>query len=110
MGVPVEAGPASLRSGGADVWKALASRLRRISSITVPISSLASLMPCMKAGRSSAVPVGDAVDAVLADQGQGVGEDVERNGKPAAFQAHHEFVFLEFVFAVLEDGHWLGSS
>ena len=46
-----------------------------------------------------------AVDAVLADQRERVGEQIERDGEPPARRAHHRFVVLERVVVLVEDGH-----
>ena len=46
-----------------------------------------------------------AVDAVLADQRQRVGEQIERDRQPAARAAHHRFVVLERVAVLVEDRH-----
>ena len=41
-----------------------------------------------------------AIHAVLADQHQGIGQQIERDGKPPAGNTHHELVFFE-LFATL---------
>jgi len=40
------------------------------------------------------IAAGDAVDAVLADEDEGVGEHVERDGEAAALRAQHELVLF----------------
>jgi hypothetical protein len=40
------------------------------------------------------IAVGDAIDAVLADEDDGVGEHVERDGEAASLRAKHELVFF----------------
>lgn len=57
-------------------------------------------------GGFGGVAGGGAVNAVLADEGEGVGEDVEGDGEAATFGAQHEFVFFEVLAAVPEDGHF----
>ncbi len=54
------------------------------------------------------IAVGDAVDAVLAGEDEGVGEQVEGDGEASAVGAHHEFVTLQFVAFFVEDGHAAG--
>src|SRR5262245_51875394 len=44
-----------------------------------------------------------AVDAVLADERQRIGEEIERDGQAAARGAHHRLVQLEGVAVLLED-------
>lgn len=51
------------------------------------------------------VAVGDAVDAMLTDENEGVSEGVEGNSQAAAGCAHHEFVLFELVAAVVKNGH-----
>jgi len=46
-----------------------------------------------------------AVHAVLANHDQGVSEEVEGDGEPAALRAHHELVFLQLGALVIEDAH-----
>jgi hypothetical protein len=55
------------------------------------------------------IAVGDAVDAVLADEDECVSKGVEGNGKAAAGCAHHEFVLFDFVAAVVKNGHFLSD-
>jgi hypothetical protein len=51
------------------------------------------------------VAAGGAVDSVLADEDEGVGEHVEGDGEAAAGRAHHEFVLLDLFVAGIKDGH-----
>jgi len=51
------------------------------------------------------IAVGDAVDAVLSGEDEGVGEQVEGDGEAAAVRAHHEFVVVEFGAFFVEDVH-----
>ena len=46
-----------------------------------------------------------AIDAVLSDEDEGVGEEVEGEGEAASFLPHLEFVAIEVGGALLEDGH-----
>src|ERR1700745_1270168 len=46
-----------------------------------------------------------AVDAVLADQGHGVGDQVHGDRETAAGHAHHGLVMLEFFVLVFEYRH-----
>ena len=55
------------------------------------------------------IAVGDAVDAVLADEDERVGEGVQSDGEATAGCAHHEFVLLEFVAAFVKNGHFLSD-
>ena len=51
------------------------------------------------------IAVGDAVDAVLSGEDEGVGEQVEGDGEAAAVGAHHEFVVVELGAFFVEDVH-----
>ena len=44
--------------------------------------------------RLGGIAAGDAVDAVLADEDERVGEHIERDGEAASLGAEHELVFL----------------
>lgn len=46
-----------------------------------------------------------AVDDVLADEDEGIGEDVEGDGERAADGAGFELFVFEGLVAVVEDGH-----
>lgn len=46
-----------------------------------------------------------AIDAVLSDEDEGVGEEVEGEGEAASFLPHLEFVAIEVGGTLLEDGH-----
>lgn len=46
-----------------------------------------------------------AVNAVLADEDEGVGHEVKRDGQAAAVWAHHGFEVIEFLAVLIEDGH-----
>ncbi len=50
-----------------------------------------------------------AVDGVLVDEDEGVGEDVEGDGQAAAGGAGFELFVFEGLVAVVEDGHLLSS-
>ncbi len=49
--------------------------------------------------------VAAAVDAVLADQRERIGQQVQRDGKAPAGRPHHRFVVLERVAVLVEDRH-----
>src|SRR3954463_15333247 len=53
------------------------------------------------AGRACAL----AVNAVLADENESVGEHVQRDGELAARLAHHELVLFQFFAALFVDAH-----
>src|ERR1022692_830493 len=53
------------------------------------------------AGRAGAL----AVDAVLSHEHQRVGEDIERDGEPAARHPHHELMLFQFFAALFVDTH-----
>jgi hypothetical protein len=46
-----------------------------------------------------------AVNAVLPDERERIGQQVERDGEPAAGGAHHRFVALERIVVLIEDAH-----
>ena len=46
-----------------------------------------------------------AVDAVLADQRERIGQQIERDGEPAARRPHHRLVVFERVAVLVEDRH-----
>lgn len=46
-----------------------------------------------------------AVDAVLAYQHQGVGQQIQGDGQTPALQAHAEFVLFKGVFTIVINGH-----
>ena len=48
---------------------------------------------------------GGAVDAVLADEDERVGEQVEGDGEASAFGAHHELVAFELRAFFIKDVH-----
>ncbi len=50
-----------------------------------------------------------AVDGVLVDEDEGVGEDVEGDGQAAAGGAGLELFVFEGLVAVVEDGHLVSS-
>src|SRR4029453_7412190 len=54
--------------------------------------------------------VAAAVDAVLADQCQRIGEEVERHGQAAPRGAHHRLVQLEGVAMLVKDRHKLSTQ
>src|SRR5689334_7060994 len=44
---------------------------------------------------------------MLADEGQGVSEQIERDGETAARRTHHRFMMLERVAMLVEDRHMI---
>jgi hypothetical protein len=42
---------------------------------------------------------------MLAYQDEGVGQQIERDGKAAALHTHHEFVFLQFRSSFVKYAH-----
>jgi hypothetical protein len=56
-------------------------------------------------GRLGGVAGGGAVDAVLADHDEGVGEQVHGHGKPSSLRAHHEFIALQLGALFVEYRH-----
>ena len=58
-------------------------------------------------GGLARLPRALAIDAVLADQHQGVGQQIERDRQTSPLPPHLEFVLFEGVLAVVEDGHAL---
>ena len=46
-----------------------------------------------------------AINAVLTDEDECVCQDIERYGEASPWYAHHEFVFFEFLAAVVIDAH-----
>ena len=55
-------------------------------------------------------PLAPAVDTVLADQRERIGQQIERDRQTPARSAHHRFVVLERVAVLLEDRHSLGAD
>src|SRR5437660_1153843 len=55
--------------------------------------------------RFSRKPIAPAVDAVLADEGQRIGEEIERDGEPSARGAHHRLVCFQRVAMLVENRH-----
>ena len=53
-------------------------------------------------------PIALTVDAVLADQGERVGEQIERDGEAAAGRAHHRFMVFKRVVVFFENRHGFG--
>ena len=60
--------------------------------------------------RLAGKPLASTVDAVLADQGERVGQQVERDREPPAHGAHHGFVVLECGAMFGENRHRPGSA
>jgi len=56
-------------------------------------------------GRFSRLAGALAVDTVLTDEHERVGQDVEGDGEASTGDAHHELVFLEFFAAIFVYAH-----
>ena len=56
-------------------------------------------------GRHVRIAARCAIDAVLSNHNQRVGEQVEGHRQPASFHAHHEFMPLEIGLSLIEYAH-----
>ena len=55
--------------------------------------------------RLAGKPLAPAVDAVLADERQRVGQQIERHGEAPARRSHHHLVTFKRVVVFVEDAH-----
>ena len=51
------------------------------------------------------VAVRRAVNPVLPNQDERVGQHIERDGQSPARRAHHEFIFFQLIAAIVKDRH-----
>ena len=73
--------------------------------MTPLIRSLASVidfvMSCTSMAGFPRLPRALAIDAMLPDQNQSVGQHVERNRQASSRYAHHKFVLIKFLAALV---------